>query len=213
MAELLYYEPNEADRNQTLNALSQAGYETYACRSLSELQLRLATRDVLCAIAGRSAGIAEQSTIIGQCAAAGKPLLLLTTQKELASRLHALSLENCDVLLCPFEMRTLLEHLEQLLARALHTLTAGELVLDLEKKSGALDGRDLCLTAQEFSLLQALMLSGGAVLSRQQLLCRAWGYDGVGITRTVDVHVQRLRAKMGKEYIQTVYRAGYRLCA
>ena len=67
------------------------------------------------------------------------------------------------------------------------------------------------LTAQEFALLQALMESPDSALTCEQLLRTAWGYHSAGETRTVDVHVQRLRKKMGVDWIETVYKCGYRL--
>ena len=73
------------------------------------------------------------------------------------------------------------------------------------------NGEPLSLTAQEFELLQALMRSPDTPVSRQELLRTAWGYQSIGITRTVDVHVQRLRRKLGAKAIETVYKTGYRL--
>jgi len=74
-----------------------------------------------------------------------------------------------------------------------------------------LDGRRVELTAQEFALLGALMEKPDIPVSREQLLRTAWGYQSMGETRTVDVHVQRLRKKLGGDYIETVYKCGYRL--
>ena len=91
------------------------------------------------------------------------------------------------------------------------TLTIGGLSLDEENRHATLDGQEVPLTAQEFALLQALMESPDAALSREQLLRTAWGYQGVGETRTVDVHVQRLRRKIGSTAIETVYKLGYKL--
>ena len=90
-------------------------------------------------------------------------------------------------------------------------MTIGGLSLDVEKHHATLDGKTLILTAQEFALLQALMQSPDAALSREQLLRTAWGYQGIGETRTVDVHIQRLRRKIGAACIETVYKLGYRL--
>ena len=67
------------------------------------------------------------------------------------------------------------------------------------------------LEAALIALLLALMEKPDIPVSREQLLRRAWGYQSMGETRTVDVHVQRLRKKLGGEYIETVYKCGYRL--
>lgn len=86
-----------------------------------------------------------------------------------------------------------------------------ELSVDEKERVALLDGRRVELTAQEFALLLALMEKPDIPVSREQLLRRAWGYQSMGETRTVDVHVQRLRKKLGGEYIETVYKCGYRL--
>ena len=73
------------------------------------------------------------------------------------------------------------------------------------------NGRRVELTAQEYALLFALMEKPDVPVSREQLLRKAWGYQSMGETRTVDVHVQRLRKKLGGDFIETVYKCGYRL--
>ena len=83
--------------------------------------------------------------------------------------------------------------------------------LDETERVALLDGRRVELTAQEYALLLALMETPDTPVSREQLLRTAWGYQSMGETRTVDVHVQRLRKKLGNDYIETVYKCGYRL--
>ncbi|HEY9293077.1 MAG TPA: response regulator transcription factor [Microlunatus sp.] len=89
----------------------------------------------------------------------------------------------------------------------------GSIVIDEAGYSAKLNGRQLDLTYTEFELLKYLAQHPGRVFSRQQLLSDVWGYDYYGGTRTVDVHVRRLRAKLGPEYesvIGTVRNVGYR---
>ena len=74
------------------------------------------------------------------------------------------------------------------------------------------DGREVALTALEFDLLAMLVRRSNVALSREALLSGVWGYAYQGETRTVDVHIQRLRGKIGAEYIETVYKYGYRFC-
>ena len=91
---------------------------------------------------------------------------------------------------------------------------AGELVIDEHSYSAKLRGRPLDLTYKEFELLKYLAQHPGRVFSRAQLLQEIWGYDYFGGTRTVDVHVRRLRAKLGTEHealIGTVRNVGYKL--
>ena len=94
-----------------------------------------------------------------------------------------------------------------------HVIRSGEVVVDEAAYTAKLGGRPLDLTFKEFELLKYLAQHPGRVFSRQQLLQEVWGYDYFGGTRTVDVHVRRLRAKLGPEHetlIGTVRNVGYR---
>ena len=94
-----------------------------------------------------------------------------------------------------------------------HVIRSGEVVVDDATYTAKISGRSLDLTFKEFELLKFLAQHPGRVFSRQQLLQEVWGYDYFGGTRTVDVHVRRLRAKLGPEnetLIGTVRNVGYR---
>ena len=85
-------------------------------------------------------------------------------------------------------------------------------MIDFAARRVQLHGEDVPLTTLEFDLLAMLARRRNVAMSREELLGGVWGYDYVGETRTVDVHVQRLRSKIGAEYIETVYKYGYRFC-
>ena len=87
------------------------------------------------------------------------------------------------------------------------------LAIDEDEKVAYVDGAPCDLTHQEFSLLQELAQNIDRPVSRAELLRQAWGYVCPGETRTVDVHIQRLRKKLGFSSIETVYRQGYKLRA
>lgn len=89
--------------------------------------------------------------------------------------------------------------------------TSAVLSIYEENQSVYLDGNPCELTQQEYQLLQKLAENSNRAISRQELLRTAWGYLSPGDTRTVDVHVQRLRKKLGFASIETVYRCGYKL--
>ncbi len=123
-----------------------------------------------------------------------------------------------DFCLSPF-------HPSELEARLRHLLTAeadvqsadlveyGELALNLETYQASIDGKPLDMTYMEYELLKFLVQNPGKVFTREILLSRVWGYEYYGGARTVDVHVRRLRAKLGEEHanlIQTVRSVGYR---
>ncbi len=92
-------------------------------------------------------------------------------------------------------------------------ITYGPLALNLETYQAVLDGRTLDLTFMEYELLRFLAAHPGKVFTREVLLSRVWGYEYFGGARTVDVHIRRLRAKLGEEHaglIETVRSVGYR---
>ncbi len=139
------------------------------------------------------------------------PLLFVTADPASVQHLRTLYRGMCDVLVSPFDARGLLDAVSSILTETSRLLTIGPLRMDVEAREATLDGEQLSLTAQEFALLHALMASPDATLTREELLRTAWGYQGIGETRTVDVHIQRLRRKLGASCIETVYKLGYKL--
>ena len=148
------------------------------------------------------------------------PLLLMVRGNELAE----LDLRDelfDDFCLDPFHPRELEARVKHMLASSGvefngERIEYGPLVLDLETYEASVDGRSLDLTFMEYELLRFLAATPGRVFTREVLLSRVWGYEYYGGARTVDVHVRRLRAKLGEEYaalIQTVRSVGYRLGA
>lgn len=92
-------------------------------------------------------------------------------------------------------------------------MVAGELVIDQANYSVAVDGRTLELTFKEYELLRFLVSHRGRVFTREALLNQVWGYDYYGGTRTVDVHIRRIRAKLGSDHedmVETIRNVGYR---
>lgn len=97
-------------------------------------------------------------------------------------------------------------------ARSERPLDVGPCRIDLAAGRVTVDGQPVALTPQEFALLATLVRNRNLALSRDKLLALAWGYDYGGDTRTVDVHIQKLRHKLHlAQQIQTVYKLGYRL--
>jgi len=113
-------------------------------------------------------------------------------------------------------LRLVRVHITEAAPIAEDRIEAGDLVIDTTAYTARIRGTLLDLTYKEFELLKALALNQGRVLTRQALLDEVWGEDYIGGSRTVDVHVRRLRAKLGTEYdhlIGTVRNVGYRLDA
>ena len=149
-------------------------------------------------------------------------VILLTSRREEADRIRGLSLGADDYLTKPFSPAELALRVAALLRRlaapavsAGSTLTAGPITIDRSAHRATLDGRELSLTATEYKLLLTLLERRGRVQSRPQLLETVWDAQPDIQTRTVDMHVQRLRTKLGDEgrMIETVRGFGYRFRA
>ncbi|MGI6691643.1 MAG: response regulator transcription factor [Christensenellales bacterium] len=147
--------------------------------------------------------------------AAVPPVLYLTARIDVNDRVRGLRLGAEDYMLKPFHPVELQARVDGILTRhgALGTaLSAYDVTLDTRTHTVSQRGQPVDMTPQEFALLHLFMRHKNMALSREQLLEAAWGYDYLGGTRTVDVHVQRLRSKLGwEDIIKTVYKLGYRL--
>ena len=148
------------------------------------------------------------------------PVLVLTARSDEMDKLLGFEQGADDYLTKPFSPRELVARVKALLRRSRPTgpgraVEAGPLRVDLEAHVATCAGVRLDLTPREFDLLAFLARHPGRALSREELLRKVWGYDYVGETRTVDVHVRRLRAKLGDQHglIETVLGAGYKLSA
>ncbi len=148
------------------------------------------------------------------------PVLVLTARGAEMDKLLGFEHGADDYLTKPFSPRELIARLRALLRRSQPvkndtSITRGTLKLESHSREATVAGVRLTLTPREFDLLVFLARHPGRVVSRDELLRKVWGYDYVGETRTVDVHVRRLRMKLGEEarLIETVTGAGYKFLA
>ena len=148
------------------------------------------------------------------------PIIVVTARADEADRIKGLELGADDYVTKPFSPKELAARVTALLRRAQRyspttaVLKYGPITIDADRQVVTVDGEDVRLTAKEFLLLQYLVQHQGRVLSRDLLLTDVWGYQYTGGTRTVDVHIRRLRAKLGAEHetlIETIRNVGYRL--
>ena len=153
-------------------------------------------------------------------ATAALPVIMLTAKGDEVDRVVGLELGADDYVVKPFSPKEVLARVRAVLRRAREPLSGaplavGGITLDGATHQATVSGHPLSLTPKEFDLLRALLEARGRVLSREFLLDRVWGYARAGEieSRTVDVHVRRLRAKLGPEgeRILTVKNVGYRL--
>ena len=143
----------------------------------------------------------------------GIPVIFLTAKTAVTDRVRGLRLGAQDYILKPFEPAELLARVENTLKRTqvkTDVYERGDLKVNFETREVWRGGKPVTLTTLEFNLLKTLIESGRTAMSRDELLNAVWGYNYIGETRTVDVHIQRLRGKIGAERIETIIRYGYR---
>ncbi len=145
------------------------------------------------------------------------PIIMLTARVGEGEKVAGLDLGADDYITKPYSVKEVLARVRAVLRRRGaeedEVLEDGPLVLTLAARRAEVDGREVVLTRKEFDLLVDLVRNRGRVLTREKLLERVWGYDYPGETRTVDVHIRRLRKKLGsagEKGIETVVGVGYR---
>ena len=143
------------------------------------------------------------------------PIIFLTAKDSVTDKVKGLKLGADDYIVKPFESMELLARIEVVLRRTGKFSDICEyrnIKVDFAKREVFKNNEKIEMTAQEFELLKVLIQNKNLALSREKLLESAWGYDYYGDTRTVDMHIQRLRKKLSwDDIIVTVYKYGYRL--
>jgi two-component system alkaline phosphatase synthesis response regulator PhoP len=205
--------------------LDKAGFITEPVASGREALVAIAARPpglvVLDLMLPHVDGLEVCRVIRSNEATAAIPIIMLTARAEESERIVGLELGADDYLAKPFSPNELVARVRALLRRVhraapsapAKTLAYGPIALDSERHLVSSEGRDVTLTAKEFLLLEYLLQHRGRVLSRDLLLTDVWGYRYTGGTRTVDVHVRRLREKLPvlANGLVTVKQFGYKL--
>ena len=144
------------------------------------------------------------------------PIIMVTARVSESDRVAGFDLGADDYITKPFSVRELMARVRAVLRRVDESTTAryedGRLMIDFADMNVTCDGTNIKLTRKEFALLSTLAKSAGRVATRQRLLDDVWGHQYYGDTRTLDVHIRRLRQKLGvcDESIETVVGVGYR---
>lgn len=157
----------------------------------------------------------------GQQATAGIPIIMVTAKNDEVDKIIGLELGADDYMTKPFSPRELVARVKAVLRRSLKEtrqdgqLVIGHLKINFTSYEVYLDKEKIELTPKEYELLKLFVTNSGRAYTREQLLEKVWGYEYFGDTRTVDVHVRHLRAKLAKEpeiaeAIETVRGVGYR---
>jgi len=150
------------------------------------------------------------------------PVIMLTAKDSEIDKVVGLELGADDYVTKPYSSRELVARVRAVLRRqgepeelVASTVAAGPVRMDIERHVVAVDGRQISLPLKEFELLEMLLRNAGRVLTRGQLIDRVWGSDYVGDTKTLDVHVKRLRSKIEPDpssprHLVTVRGLGYK---
>ena len=143
------------------------------------------------------------------------PVIFITAKHEVKERVKGLKLGADDYLVKPFDVVELVARVEVVLRRYNKTetlLTAGDVVVDTEARKVTRAGKPVVLTNKEYGLLVLFISNKNIALFRENLYEKVWGDEYLADSRTLDLHVQRLRRKMGwEENLVAVYKIGYRL--
>jgi DNA-binding response OmpR family regulator len=149
------------------------------------------------------------------------PIMIVTARDEAIDKILGLELGADDYMTKPFNPRELVARVKALLRRTERKVAEptaaheyiGDLEIDAARHEVRINGQPVELRTQEFEVLLVLVQNKGRVLSREQLLNKAWGFDFYGQTRTVDVHIGQLRRRLNgsRVHIETVTGVGYKL--
>ena len=213
MAKILIVEDDRAINQLMMRNLSLVGYECCQIYSGGDVSAALASQDIDLIILDIM--LPEKSGFHLMEEIEEIPVIFVTAKGGIDDKLKGFSLGAQDYIVKPFEMLELIARVGVVLRRSgkdNEIFRMGDVEVDLKKRIVKKGDEQLSLTPQEFNLLETLIYNKNVALSRDKLLELAWGYDYEGETKTVDVHIRRLRKKLGwQEYIQTVSKVGYRL--
>lgn len=219
---IYYVEDDDNIRGLTLYALKQQGIEAEGFSCDSEFKAALARRVpdavLLDIMLPDTDGLEIMRRLRADSETATVPIMMLTAKDTELDKVVALDGGADDYLTKPFSLMELTSRCRALLRRGgmtkkvSDTLSSQGITLSPSRREVAVDGNEIKLTLREFDLLEYLMRKPGIVFSREALLQSVWGWDFDGGSRTVDVHVQTLRQKLGDHAscIETVRGVGYR---
>ena len=223
---MIYYVEDDLNvRNLTIYALNRAGMEVHGFATARELyeacENSLPEMFLLDIMLPEEDGISILKHLRNQPATALTPIMMMTAKGTEFDVVTGLDSGADDYLIKPFGMMELVSRVNALLRRFSSdkdsfvdkAMTIGPVTLSSRLHSVTVDGQDVMLTFKEFELLRYLMENPGLVFTRDQILETLWGWSYEGNTRTIDVHIQTLRQKLGSgaSIIETVRGIGYRV--
>jgi two-component system alkaline phosphatase synthesis response regulator PhoP len=214
MGRLLVVEDDPAVLSLLQLSLEQAGHEVAMASTARTAAQRIEHEKFDLVILDLMLPDKEGGTLLPGLHARGIPVIVLTARDGLPDKIRALEGGADDYVTKPFEPLELLARVRAMLRRrgnGNRTMQVAGVLIDTEARTVRRDGIVVALTRKEFDLLVCLAEHRGLALSRDQLMQIVWGASYAGTTRTVDVHIQRLREKLSPDAIVTVTGFGYRL--
>lgn len=215
MENILIIEDDKAISDLILWNLELAGYKGQQAYSGKEAQDMLTGFNPQLVLLDISLPDMEGFELMELLMGKALPVIFLTARNSLSDKLKGLKMGADDYIVKPFEALELLARIEVVLrrnTRAPEVTRFENLEINTEERSVRKDGTLVELTMKEYELMLLLIKHRNKALSREKILELVWSYDYLGETRTVDIHIQKIRKKLGwEEQIKTVYKYGYRL--
>ena len=211
MANILFVDDESAIRDMLKTVLKLAGHRPMESADADQARQVMQEQDADLALVDIMMPGEDGFSLAKDLIDSGIPVLFLTAKTAVADRVRGLRMGAEDYVLKPFEPEELLARIDVILRRTQpRVYEEKNLRVDFDARVVNVRGKQVLLTVTEFDLLALLVRNAGAALSRDKILAAVWGWDYIGETRTVDVHIQHLRAKLGNDSIETIYKYGYR---
>lgn len=214
MSRVLLIEDDPAISDMLNMTLSLSGFSVESTDCLAEAAQLLLEESFSIAVLDLTLKDGDGLDFIPRCLDRNLPVLVLTADGSLHRKIKSLNLGADDYMVKPFESLELIARLQAIMRRTENRIDQVEIgcaTIDLDRRKVTENDCEILLTSQEWNLLTYLINNRGYVLNRDQLLQNVWGYDFPGNSRTVDMHIQKLRKKLNTTQITTVYKEGYRL--
>ena len=222
MSDIVYIVEDDASiRELESYALKNSGFETEGFETgrdfFAKMESRVPELVILDIMLPGEDGLSILKTIRSTPEYSKLPVIMVTAKTSEIDAVKGLDLGADDYITKPFGVMELISRVKALLRRIdrthKETLTFGNISIDENRHIVAVDGTEIELTYKEYEILKYLMKNKGIVLTRDSLMEKIWGYDFEHGNRTVDVHIQSLRKKLGSagEAIKTIRNVGYKI--
>lgn len=214
MEKVLVVEDDETVKDLILYTLESGGFDVLTARSLEEAKELTGDFSISLVLLDLNLPDGDGLTLIDLFCSKSIPVIILTARASVIDKVKGLNKGADDYIVKPFDTLELLARVKAILRRSsppVITYTIGANSINLKERKLFNSSKEIYLTMKEWELLEYFLNNRGSVLSREVLLNRVWGQDFYGSTRTVDVHIQKLRSKVGEEHFSTVFKQGYRM--